>query len=242
MIQKQEKRKPRQPKGKKARIRQNIQRFTTKINPTDNVLSPKLWGLGILRQITKGSKTAGFLPYFLIRNPGSFSFAKLGSVPDRVLVRSDIADSKGIPWHEYAGLPRDTFQVDRKNPAKTEKEIREFMQKRSGIYRQIFIVHPLRPVEDYHKMGSVVFSLDYSGKPEILMHESVFVHSPNFRGTWGTAISEKGPLRKKLGGLVDSLLDLGILRDRNKKISLWFVTYKDAPQIPEFYDLLIEKN
>ncbi|MFH0954531.1 MAG: hypothetical protein V1777_00295 [Candidatus Micrarchaeota archaeon] len=209
--------------------------------------SSKLAGLGLLKRVLVQNPGIRLLPYRIVRKPETFSLATFHPLPERVLVRSDEANSRGS--YSWDIMPRRTFYVNKRNPKETENEIRAFMTEYFGYTRNLFyIVHPLRALQEYHTIGKV-YRDGAKVKIEIKEAKKSFKQVPIsislFRNAFGnhqgatevkSIHSQKKGLTKKVDQLAQTLARLG-----GKKFEFSFVTYKDSPNQPEIYDLLLLK-
>jgi len=220
-------------------------------------VQPKIAGLSLFRRILK-PEMGSLLPYHIVRQSEDFSISTFHPTPKRILIRSDIASGTGIDYYVWEALPRKIFEVDPNAPANTQTEMRTYMKHIKGLYLQgdpglpgsaatasyfpnsarrlLFILHPLRSLDHYAYIGSIGARKDREGKQQVKMKIGTDITNPIFRNTDRLPPKIPPALRKRIGAVAGALLKSGLVR-----FEVCFVTYKDRPDYPEYYDLLIRK-
>jgi len=222
-----------------------------------NQYRSKLYGLMSLKDIASGAgfKVLGFL---VCKDPRGFSIRAFRNPSEgRLIVRTDI-DRWGQThsMEEWASMPRLNLYLRGKNPAKSERTVREWMAK---VFRSrqeaLFIVHKVRDLRDYER--SVQLNVDIPAGRVII--SSTTAGTDKFRDekveSAELQTDDKGRIRRVLGeptvlpeqlqqktiSMLRSMIGFAE-RTGHGVFEASYVTYKEAPDNPEFYDLIFGKK
>lgn len=233
----------------------------------NNEYRTKLFGLRVLKGICRSSETS-FLGYRLYRKPENFSINHFREPSaGRLIIRSDpdrghfsgpdrTKKSYKQLMEEWVAMPRMNFYLERQPPQQSEKLIRRWMQRQRKRHGDIiFIVHKTRPLADYEMSVQVNADLTRGG----IIISTTKARTDKFRDeqteTSQLEIGENGRIKRIIGTsivLPEQLRQetIRVLQDivnfsrlsEEKTFETSFVTYKDAPEKPEFYDLIFGKK
>jgi len=225
-----------------------------------NEYRTKFYGLQILESIFNGRNTRGVLPSRVYSSPENFS---LSDFPDnqqgRMIIRTDpVRKNQTQTMEEWMSMPRLNFYLDRQQPHKSEKSIKQWMAKvKKKLPSARFIVHKVRPLADYDLSVQINVNFD-EGSVKLSRTDA---RSDRFRDesdvkTTEFQIDGNGRLRRIIGvtrsifsevhnfqimSAVDSLMRVS--RETNHKVfESSCVIYKDNPRYLEFYDLIFGKQ
>ena len=232
---------------------------TLSLNPDE--YSSKLYGLSVLPDLCQGTG-AVILPFRVYDSPKDFSiahFLQYGFA--RLLIRTDPKDDSAQTMGFWGSLPRTIITPQTGDTISSmEAEAVQFMKKnRVHKSRRLrFIVHKLRDETDYisHVQTNADLTtktLDFrvkglrGGMPE---KNPVFRLGPSVSGRMHigedghvAGRDESGLLSKDLMARTCTILDLMIKFAQERGyygFETSYVTYWDAPDVPEYYDLLFK--
>lgn len=247
-----------------------MRRAGAKIYPAEKQESyygTKLHGLNVLEQVSKATHCK-ILPKKVFDSPSEFSINLFEKPSEgRLIVRSDPKTIQNRQtMQDWVKMPRMNLTIDRQNPLESERIVREWMEEQSTKWdgKIRFIVHKVRLLEDYDKSVQINATLGDLNNPEGHNGRIVFsvgeassdkfrdekvkqynfdydVHRRRIRRIFG---EEAIPLSEQLRSMVlqqlNAVVDVA-MQQGEKSLELNFVTYKDAPHEPEFYDLIFGK-
>ena len=217
----------------------------------------KLYGLMSLKEIASGAGLK-VLDFSVCKDPDAFSIRAFKHPSEgRLIIRTDIdRQSHTHSMEEWASMPRLNLYLQAKDPAESEKKVREWM---AGVLRShqgvLFIVHKVRPLRDYER--SVQLNADLQNGQIIISTTKAGTDKFRDEPTAQTelVVDESERIRRPLGSVVflpeslqrETLFSLEKLMRYARKTShnvfeASYVTYKEAPSEPEFYDLVFGKK
>jgi len=222
-----------------------------------NQFKSKLYGLTWLKAISKktGAKA---LEYNTFRSAREFSMKKFKNLEDgRLIIRTDpYTKSQTQSMQTWVGMPRLNFYLKGKNPAEAEKNIKKWMaevkQKRPNT---IFIVHKVRPLQDYERSVQINIDLkkhklfistskagtDKFRDENVKSTEMMLDENQRVRREIGKKIVLPEPLQKKTIMMARELTRIAE-QTGCPTIEASYVTYKESPYEPEYYDLIFGKS
>ena len=222
-----------------------------------NQYRTKLYGLHALREISRKSGIK-FLDFLVFKNASSFSLKRFSNVQGgRLIVRTDPSRRTYTQtMKEWVSMPRLNFYLERQSPAKSESFIKKWMREiRKKKPRLIFIMHKVRNLKDYKQvvqlnvdlsMGQITISATEAAtdrfREEPTKSESLIIDDKGrIRRPIGSKIILPETLQAKTIAALKSLIGYAN-KTGHSVFEASYVTYNEAPDAPEFYDLVFGKQ
>jgi hypothetical protein len=216
----------------------------------------KLYGLKALQYL---SRRYGFkyLPFRTYVGPESFSINHFSNFSNgRIIIRTDPMRRDCVQtMEEWFSVPRLNFYLDRQPPKKSELLIKRWMRKAKKKNPNLcFLVHKVRPLSDYEM--SIQINVDLQQR-EIKI-STTKARTDKFRDedvqTMHVSLGEDDRIEfrsqtsifpERLHSSVLSMLNEAVFFAKitgHQSFELSGVTYKDAPEKPEYYDWIFGKG
>lgn len=218
----------------------------------------KHFGLKKLRKIAQGDSRWRVSPFIVLDSAENFRRAKMLGMP-RALARTDEA---GRVYQKLGcmSMPRGDIMLSATSDKRIKQKLGEYLlvDKLRGSLggKAKLIVHPTKPRGKMRWTGSVTIR---GGRCEVKLKKNPPAKQQLHKQLYDTEFeaqvrngaveirNDKGQSRE-VGKILDSLRAFveTALKKRQIKASrsstLYFVVWKDAPGIPEFYDLVEKRN
>lgn len=210
-----------------------------------------------LKEVFRGRKT-NVLDFRVCNKANDFSMTPFSQPQKgRLIIRTDpITKDLSQTMANWVNMPRLNVGLRNQPIRKTESLVRQWMRQVSKTHPKLnFIVHKVRSLKEYEssvqininlKEGAAVISVTKAKTDKFRDEETKDIMM---------RVDEHGKLRRNIGTknilpnrlqieTISALTDIIAFAQKtdHKLFETSFVTYKDAPNTPEFYDLIFGKK
>lgn len=223
----------------------------------NNEYRSKLYGLLALREIWKQANIR-LLDFRVCNNGREFSINSFKNLQQgRLIIRTDPKrENYSQSMEEWVSMPRLNLYLRNQPPKKSERLVKQWMRATKKKFpNSCFIVHKVRDLRDYKcvvqlnadfNAGEIVISKSTAGTDKFRdenVRSTNLVISDNWkiRRNVGSKIILPEGLQAKTVNALKKLMDYAA-ETGHRVFEASYVTYKEAPNEPEFYDLIFGKK
>lgn len=215
----------------------------------------KAHGLKKLKKIVAGSNNWRVAPYVVLNSAENFRRNQMRGMP-RALVRTDEI-GRVYKRLSYNAMPQGDINLRATNDKRIRQKLGEyvFVDKLRGLLggKAKLIVHPTKPRGKILWTGRITINygsgkIELRKKPPVREHYHKGVYNTNFEarvenGTFEIQESraqtpEVDKILDSLGAFVRTALEKRQIKPASRSNEIYFVIWKDAPGVIEFYDLI----